>query len=249
MPRCARSQRRHEGKRIQHTMTKPRAHLLHIGKTGGTAVQNALAPHLHDGKYEIVLEPHRTTLADVPEGEAVLFVLRHPVERFISGFNDRQRRGLPSYFSMWSQDEAEALACFLTANELAESLSDPDERWRQQAQRAMCSIQHVRESFWYWLHDPATFASRRDDVIFVGFQETLTTDFQRLLRVLALDPAITLPTDPAGANLAPGLSDACLSDTCLSEVGRRNILAHYASDVAFYETMRTTACTHRVDAA
>jgi|688.fasta_scaffold455285_2 hypothetical protein len=57
-------------------MTKPKAHFLHIGKTGGTAVQQALEPHLHAGKYAIVLEPHATRLADVPPGEAVFFLLR-----------------------------------------------------------------------------------------------------------------------------------------------------------------------------
>lgn len=50
------------------------------------------------------------------------------------------------------------------------------DRWRQHAQRAMCAIQHVRESFWFWLRDPFYFATRKDDVIFVGFQETLYTN-------------------------------------------------------------------------
>lgn len=218
-------------------MMKPKAHFLHIGKTGGTAVQKALEPHLVVGKYEIILHPHQTTLADVPVGEAVLFVLRHPTTRFVSGFNDRMRRGLPSYYYTWSQDEAEALACFRTANELAEALSDPDDLWRQWAQRAMHAIQHVRESFWYWLHDPAYFAARKDDVIFVGFQETLTADFRRLLSVLELDERITLPTDEVSANLS--VSSHC--DSFLSKIGRQNILAHYAEDVVFYEMMRSSS--------
>ncbi|MFZ4660760.1 MAG: sulfotransferase family 2 domain-containing protein [Caldilineaceae bacterium] len=215
-------------------MTKPKAHFLHIGKTGGTAVQQALEPHLHAGKYAIVLEPHATRLADVPPGEALFFLLRHPVTRFVSGFNSRLRQGLPFYHQPWCRGEAEAFACFRTPNELAEALTDPDDLWRGQAQRAMRTMQHVNDSVWRWLHNPTYFAARQDDVIFVGFQESLTADFQRLCQVLELDAQITLPTDPVAANLAPNLANQAIS-----ALGRRNLLAYYAKDVEFYEEMQS----------
>lgn len=214
-------------------MTKPKAHFLHIGKTGGTAVQMALEPYLDAGKYTIILEPHSTRLADVPVGEAVFFLLRHPVTRFVSGFNSRLRQGLPLYYAPWQPGEQAAFACFQRANELAEALTDPNDNWRQQARQAMNHMQHVKDSIWRWLRDPAYFAARRDDVIFVGFQESLTHDFKRLIRVLDLDERLTLPTDPVITHQTPDLFDQSIS-----ELGQRNILAHYAQDVAFYEAMR-----------
>lgn len=214
-------------------MTKPKAHFLHIGKTGGTAVKLALEPHLLAGKYEIVLEHHHTRLSDVPAGEAVFFVLRHPLTRFVSAFNYRQRRALPREHWPWTPQEAEAFACFQNANELAEALSDADDLWRQMAQQAMRSIEHVRDSFWTWLHNPTYFAYRRADVLFVGFQESLNADFQQMLYVLGLDAQIALPADPTVANRAPSVAKAPLS-----ELGRRNLLIHYAADVQLYEAMQ-----------
>lgn len=219
-------------------MTKPKAHFLHIGKTGGTAVKLALKPHLYDGKYEIVLEHHNTRLKDVPVGEVVFFVLRHPLTRFVSAFNYRQRRALPREYWPWTPKEAEAFICFQSANELAEALSDPEDFWRQLAQEAMRSIEHVRDSFWTWFHNPAYFAERRDDLLFVGFQETLESDFQQLLNILGLDERIALPADSTVANRAP----TCPTEP-LSELGRQNLLRHYAADVQFYKAMRAYSIT------
>lgn len=214
-------------------MTKPKAHFLHIGKTGGTAVKLALKPHLHAGTYEIVLEHHHTRLSDVPEGEAVFFVLRDPITRFVSAFNYRYRCAQPREFWPWTPPEAEAFACFQTPNELAEALSDPEDLWRQMAQQAMRSIEHVRDSFWFWFHNPTYYAKRRDDLLFVGFQETLERDFQQMLNVLGLDERIALPADPTVANRAPDIAK-----DPLSERGRQNLLSHYAADVQFYKAMR-----------
>lgn len=211
---------------------KPRAHFLHIGKTGGSAVQTALESYVDVGTYEILLQPHRVTLKDVPPGDAVFFTLRHPVTRFVSGFNDRLRLGQPKYCYWWSPTEQEAFACFQCANELAEALSDPDDLWRDLAQRAMDSIQHVSTSFWFWLQNPAYFRSRRADLLFVGFQESLSSDFPRLLNRLGLDEQIPLPTDPVVANQAPDCTDQAIS-----ALGRRNLLAHYAADVKLYKEL------------
>ena len=216
-------------------MIKPKAHFLHIGKTGGSAVKNALKPHLHAGKYGIVLHNHRCRLEEIPNGEAFFFLLRHPVTRFTSAFNSRRRQGLPRYQVLWSAGEATAFASFQTANELAEALSAPDDHRRYQAQLAMSKIKHVRTSVWYWFRNPAYFAERWSDLLFVGFQETLNADFQRLLHQLALDENITLPTTAVAAHQTPDGFDQSLS-----ELGQRNLLAHYARDVAFYEAIQAT---------
>jgi hypothetical protein len=89
-----------------------RAHLLHIGKTGGNALKHALHPYNTGGSHDIVFHPHAVRLSDVPVGESVLFMLRNPVNRFVSGFNSRRRRGRPLNNAEWDRNEAVAFAAF-----------------------------------------------------------------------------------------------------------------------------------------
>lgn len=214
-------------------MASPKAHFLHIGKTGGTTVKGALKPHRHDGKYKLILHPHSTNLNDITVREKVFFFLRDPITRFVSGFNSRMRKGRPLYNYQWKAPEAQAFAHFETANELAEALSDHDANRRQEARQAMEGIQHVGDSVWKWFQDPHYFSSRIDDVLFVGFQESLESDFRRLLIVLELDGNIVLPTDPVAAHKTPAGFDQSIS-----ELGARNLRTHYATDIEFYKEMK-----------
>jgi hypothetical protein len=158
------------------------------------------------------------------------FILRHPVSRFVSGFNSRLRQGRPCYDYPWSPGEREMFAEFRTCNELAEALSDDNLEHQQKAQRAMQVIAHVRDSYEKWFHSLAYFKSRLPDLLFVGFQERLDEDFKRLVALLGIDEDVQLPTDLVVAHRTPASFD-----TSLSEFGRENILAHYARDVWFYK--------------
>ena len=80
-------------------------HLLHIGKTGGTALKTALAGAASP-THVLILEDHPTRLRSVPVGERVAFFVRDPLTRFVSGFLSRQRKGRPRYFHDWSAEEA-----------------------------------------------------------------------------------------------------------------------------------------------
>ncbi len=44
-------------------------------------------------------------LRNITEGEGIIFFLRDPTSRFVSGFYSRQRQGQPRYYSPWSSDE------------------------------------------------------------------------------------------------------------------------------------------------
>ena len=150
-------------------------HLLHIGKTGGTALKDGLA-HFAREKPWLRLHNHAARLMDIPPGHRVIFFLRNPITRFVSGFYSRQRQGRPRYFSPWIPGEAAAFAIFHTANELGETLSIADERRRADAQNAMRAIEHVRDSFWKWLGSPDLLSSRAADILFIGQQESLAAD-------------------------------------------------------------------------
>ena len=211
----------------------PRAdvHLLHIGKTGGTAVRHVLEPWLSACPW-LHLHRHPTRLADVPAGESVVFFLRDPLDRFVSGFNSRLRKGRPRYDAEWSPEEATAFAAFPTPDALASALSDPDDAVRARAVAAMRGIRHVRSGYWHWLGSPGLLASRADDVLFIGTQEHLADDAAALGRLLGLDLA-PLPDDPVDAHRTPAGVETALGTTA-----RDNLRAWHARD---YRAIRACA--------
>ena len=199
-------------------------HVLHIGKTGGTAIKAAL--EAHRDKFE--LHEHSVRLSDCRRGELVFFALRLPVDRFVSSFNSRLRKGLPRYFYEWTAGEAAAFRRFSTANDLAEALWSPNPLRRHRAQRAMRNIRHVKRPLGYWLGSAEYLMSRRTDVM-IGDIATLQSDFSRLLGVAGLEP-MSLPSDPLASHKTPETMDRHLS-----EAGRTNLSKWYASDIALYD--------------
>jgi hypothetical protein len=209
----------------------PRAHFLHIGKAGGSAIKAALEGC--EGAYQLVLHGHATTLKQVPRGDRFFFVLRDPVERFVSGFYSRQRQGRPRYNSPWSSAEARAFALFSTAESLACGLSSQDDEERSQAEAAMRSIQHVRDSYWTWFRDDRYFEHRLDDLLAVLWLPDLDATFPQLSELLGIAPAPALPHDDLTAHRNPAALDRELSSHA------RTVLEQwYAADQAFVNRCR-----------
>ena len=208
-------------------------HFLHIGKTGGSAVKFALRDDLLTPRYAIRLHRHGRKLNDVPTGQKVIFFLREPISRYVSGFYSRRREGRPKTFVPWSEAEKAAFEHFDSANALAEAISSSDEGERRRAHEAMSSIQHVRSSYRDWFISEEYFLRRSDDILFVGFQESLSDDFARLKSTLALPETVRLPTDDVHAHRNPsGI------DTSLSATARQNLGAWYRADVEFLSLCR-----------
>jgi len=207
--------------------SKP-VHFLHIGKTGGTAVIEALNPVA--SQFGIVLHNHHTRLRDIPRDDRVFFFVRHPVPRFVSGFLSRLRRGAPRYHYEWSEAEARAFGRFQKPNELGEALSAEDPAIREQAQEAMRGIQHVSSSYREWFSGEQELDGRLDSIVLLGLQETLRSDFDELKRILNLPPTISLPADDVLAHRTPkGL------DRHLSPLAEQNLRQWYSDDLRFYE--------------
>jgi len=206
------------------------AHFLHIRKAGGSAVKAALRPQTLAGPYLIELHPHRVTIEHVPPGEKVFFFVRDPVERFVSGFNSRKRRGAPANYIPWFEDEQRAFNAFPCANDLALALGGDDPGRSAEAQRAMKGILHVKSSYWDWFIDEPTLRARAGDILFVGRQSHLDEDFPRLREKLGLPASVTLPRDPAKAHRGAQADDKHL-DPAAAEAIRR----HYAADQRFLD--------------
>ena len=227
-------------------------HFLHIGKTGGTAVRYALVRDmilLEDGgrnnrgtsmvslpntPYILKLHTHSITLKNIPEGEKVIFFLRDPIARFVSSFYSRKRKGMPRYFFEWHPEEKAAFQKFETANELACSIMSENRKTSDAAVKAMQSVFHVNTSFWDWFENKEYFLSRIPGIFFIGFQESLNHDFEKLKMKLGLPDAIRLPTDNVEAHRGK-YSD---SEKFLEEKAIRNLEKWYARDYEFIKLCR-----------
>jgi len=212
-------------------------HFLHIGKTGGSAVKNAIEPYSES--RGIIFHPHPVRLRDIPAGEPFVFFLRHPVQRFISGFLSRQRQGRPLYNSPWSEAERVAFTAFEEPGQLGDALSSFWPPRRAKAREAMTSIEHVRNSFYDWIDSDEYFHERRRDMLFVGFQERLDDDFRALKAALDLPESLLLPTDDLKAHRNPAGLDRSLSRTAV-----RNLKRWYAKDIALYDRVFRETLRH-----
>ena len=209
---------------------KPKAHFLHVGKTGGTAVKLALGPLRSSGTYELFLHGHGVSLRDIPVGDKVFYFLRKPESRFVSAFYSRQREGRPRLYIPWRPLEAVAFNEFTTARQLASALSADDAELQARAKSAMQNIYHVRDSFYRWFESDDYLATRASDILFVGFQERLNADFAALLDKLGLTGRAALPSDEVGSHRNPSSVDKGLD-----EVAKANLQAWYSADERFYD--------------
>lgn len=223
--RLLRARYRAQGKNI--------VHLIHIGKTAGTAIKDALAPARVTEHQILVFHSHETRMRDIRKGDRFMFFVREPISRFTSGFYSRQRQGRPRIFSPWSPAEEKAFTTFKTANDLANALSSTDASLKAAAEDAMRSIRHVRDSYWNWFGDEKALMARREDIYFIGAQETLATDFARLREKLRLPESVSLPTDPVKAHRNPGSADYTLD-----EQAKTNLRRWYAREWEFIEFCR-----------
>jgi len=218
------------------TDARPPLNVLHIGKTGGTALKHVLAECASSSRYELLFRGHEVTLADVPKGEQYMFLIRDPLSRFVSAFNGRLREDRPRYHYPWREEERIAFARFKTPDELAVALSSDDDEERQAAERAMRGIGHVNTPYTVWFPDESAFRARLGDLFFIGLQDRLDDDFELLKTKLGLPPETLLPRDETTAHKSPSGSQ-----TQLSDAGRANLERWYAGDVAFVQLCRELA--------
>jgi len=210
--------------------------VLHIGKTGGTALKHVLAEHQAASCYQLLFRGHDVTLPDLPVGERFMFLIRDPLTRFVSAFNGRLREHRPRYYYAWREEERIAFATFKTPDQLAVALSSSDDREREQAEQAMRGIGHVNTPYTFWFPDESAFRARLQDVFFIGLQDRLDEDFELLKQKLGLPREAHLPADETVAHKTP----ARFEDQ-LSERARANLERWYERDVAFVRLCRELA--------
>lgn len=214
--------------RLRHG--RPLVHMLHIGKTGGTALKARLCALNEDPdcRVRFFLHDHGVRLRHLPPGARYFFAVRDPVARFVSGFYSRKRQGQPRYFYPWSPDEKAAFDRFAEAHDLAEALADPGDAG---ARAAMEAIQHVNAAHLDWFDgDPALPLKRRRPVAILR-QTHLDADFARMLTALGVTCPRTEAALPARTEAAHRNDYSRVPP--LSEPGRTALERWYADDIAF----------------
>jgi hypothetical protein len=227
---------------VHRLQSRQIVHFLHIGKTGGTAVKSALRGYETAGAYEIILHEHGFSLTDVPLGEKICFFVRDPIGRFTSGFHGRQRQDRPRFTVPWTAGETIAFGRFKTPNELALALSSDDKALQSAAVDAMRSIGHLKTPHWTWFKNERRFLSRVSDILFIGFQESLSEDFMMLKKILMLPEEARLPKDEIASHKSPGHLDKQLDEEAI-----RNLEIWYARDYRFLELCREISARIRRD--
>jgi len=201
-------------------------HMLHIGKTGGTALKHALRRHPpEDAGIEVLAHQHDVSLSDLPPWDDLFVVLRDPISRYVSAFNSRLVRGQPRYDVPWTRAERRSFARFGSAEDLALALDDSNTRVRREARRAMRGIRHVNRHYSHWLGSRRRLLARRRHLLLVARKETLDSDFDRLKKLLCLPPDATLPKQDRAANRSPAHRIVGLSEHATA-----NLAAWYRSD-------------------
>ena len=193
-------------------------HVLHIRKSGGTALNHALKQAHKRAGYqlqspfgEVIKHKHSVRLDDVPDGDHAVFAVRDPATRFVSGFYSRLRKGAPRHNREWTDAERRSFTWFATPQELADALASPWPWKRKRAKFAMESINHLKKPLVWWTGPAAEFRGKLHKVLYIARQETLDEDWPRLRSLLALPSHIELPSDPIQAHRFTGSDDRSLT--------------------------------------
>jgi len=208
--------------------------VLHIGKTGGTALQAILKskkPEIQNAGFQVKWCGHKQNVEQIKSSDRgqIVFFVRHPVSRFVSSFNSRLRQGLPSHDSPWKKAEVPAFGMFKEPDALASALDSDDLPTRTAAQLAMYSIQHVKVPLRWAIGDVKELKRSSDLIFFIGAQETYDADCKALLRKFGASDNLPVLDDQQQHKAPSGLS------TGLSARARTNLEAWYADDLALYE--------------
>jgi hypothetical protein len=165
--------------------------ILHIPKTGGTAIRDSINPLLIEKKLndKILVTSHSDSLIN-DEKYNYIFFLRNPIDRFVSAFISRYRKGYPKYNIEWTESEKFYFEKFKTPNELGENLYKTDESINM-----IKNISHLNNSFYRFFRSEENLERCKDKILFVGITENLNKDFYKMCDKLKLKNVKLLQDD------------------------------------------------------
>ena len=92
---------------------------------------------------------------------------------------------------------------------------------------------HVKSFYWDWFGNEKYFIKRIPDILFIGRQEKLNKDFERLKKILGIPKKVKLPTDKIKMHKNPENLD-----TYLTKTAKKNLEKWYAKDYKFLSLLK-----------
>ena len=184
---------------------------------------------LRNNNFNVVKHNHDVKLSDISNDNDYFFSIRKPVNRYLSGFYSRLRKGKPRLYVEWSKDEEIAFKNFSNANELAESIYLQDEKGKK-AKIAMTSISHINSNQIDWFQN-LSFLNHRPP-LFIIRQENLVPDMETFFKIMKLNFNVKdLIDDRPEISHSNNYSNV----TPLSKLATENLNKWYTRDNLFYK--------------
>jgi len=201
-----------------------KVHYLHIGRTGGTSLKKTIKNGYKTDEYIIKMRGHSISIDKISPLEPCFFFLRDPIDRFVSAFYEAAKKvGGPLHNGYkWTVEpnERAMLSKFKTPNELAEVICSD-----KTALKYMNTVLHLRPFTNQYLPN---YKNRKHQVIFVGFFDSLSEDFERLKAILGLPENMRLAHENK-------MVKNKRVDLRLSPIAKANLLDFYSDDFEAYE--------------
>ena len=145
---------------------------IHLGKTGGTTVVEAMKEFKSLGMDVPHVAKHSASLDGIAKkfpNSRFSVILRDPLERIISGFNSRLRQGRPTYGGQnWTNEEAISFSFFPTVETYLRACISKDERDISAASFATRSIRHIRLGYESCFRNPKQVKAQINRFYFIG---------------------------------------------------------------------------------
>lgn len=222
--------------KLERARRRTVVHQIHVGKTAGTAVRNALVAYNRRPNREFYFETHEHDfcLQDVPSGDFCLFCIRDPITRFRSGFYSRKRKGQPRLYVPYSAEEKIAFDKFAHANDLAEALSASSSELRLLAESAMRGVLHVNTSYWDWFQNSQHLEVNLGRIAGVFRQEHLSADLASFQLTMGIEEEFELPQGGTQTH-----KNDYSGTPALSSIARENLQHWYSKDFAFLDVIES----------
>jgi hypothetical protein len=201
---------------------------LHFGKTGGTFFTTSLSHYRHNLAH---VHHEDISLKRVCGQKCVVFFVRDPIDRWISGYYSRYRHGCPSHCSNWTQCEEEYFTKFPTVNSLAEALTEThtstEKLLLKSAHNMVNCVGHLWRNFAFYLKGLKTEFNK---IGYVGLTDNMTEDFQYFIKKFNF----TQISKHTFEKIHPNLSN---KTNVLSEKGRQNLINLLVKDYYYMDLL------------